>query len=231
MTRSTTQRQGAQANGGHRIFRDDRLVVATHNVGKMREFAHLMAPLPITLLSTVDLGLPELDEVGLSFADNAVMKAEYAAQLSNLPALADDSGLVVPVLGGAPGVFSARWGGHNRDYTQAMQRVNDRVAAAISESEAYSPDAENEARRAHFVCALALCWPDNYRETFEGVVSGNLVWPARGDRGFGFDPIFSPEGYAQTFGEIDPVIKERVSHRGRAFRKMIDACFSVGVNL
>ena len=192
----------------------DRLVIATHNPGKLREIAALIEPLGISCAGAEELGLPEPDEIGVTFADNADLKAREAADLSGLPALADDSGLCVDALHGRPGIFSARWAedeNGNRDWTRAMERVWREVEAA-------GPDAGHDA---HFACALAIAWPnDGQAENFEGRVDGTLVWPPRGDKGFGYDPIFTPEGGDLTFGEMDPAAKDAASHRAVAFAKL-----------
>ena len=194
-----------------------RLVLATHNPGKLREIAALIEPLGLSCVGAEELGLPEPEEIGNSFADNADLKAREAADLSGLPALADDSGLAVDALHGRPGIFSARWaedGSGNRDWQRAMQRVWDEVEAA-------GPDAGHDA---HFACVLSLAWPnDGQTESFEGRVDGTLVWPPRGDRGFGYDPIFVPTGGDLTFGEMDPDEKHAISHRADAFRKLVAA--------
>jgi XTP/dITP diphosphohydrolase len=195
----------------HRKFAGDSLVVASHNPGKVKEIAELLEPYRIAVVSAAELKLPEPAETGLSFAANAELKARSAAQ-AGLPALADDSGLVVSALGGEPGVNSARWAGPKKDFAHAMRRVEAALAG--------KPD-----RRAHFACVLALCWPDGHVESFGGVVRGKLVWPPRGDKGFGYDPMFVPDGHEQTFGEMEPEAKHRISHRADAFRKMVDACF------
>jgi XTP/dITP diphosphohydrolase len=196
----------------------DKLVIATHNPGKLREIAALVEPLGIACVGAVELDLPEPDEIGNTFADNADLKAREAADLSGLPALADDSGLCVDALHGRPGIFSARWAEDeqgNRDWMRAMERV-------WREVQAEEPDEPNPA--AHFVCALAIAWPnDGQTETFEGRVDGTLTWPLRGDRGFGYDPMFVPVGYDQTFGEMEPLSKHRMSHRADAFRKLVAA--------
>ena len=195
----------------------DKLVIATHNPGKLREIAALVEPLGITCVSAAELDLPEPDEIGNSFADNADLKAREAADLSGLPALADDSGLCVDALHGRPGIFSARWAEDeegNRDWTRAMEKV-------WREAEATEPDAPPAA---HFACSLAIAWPnDGQTETFDGRVDGILVWPPRGDRGFGYDPMFVPVGYEKTFGELDPELKHSISHRADAFRKFLAA--------
>jgi XTP/dITP diphosphohydrolase len=195
-----------------RRFEGGRLVIASHNPGKVREIAELLAPYRVDCVSAGELGLPEPAETGGSFAANASLKALAAAKAAELPALADDSGLVVDALGGAPGVYSARWAGPKKDFAMAMQRVERQLG----------PKAD---RRAHFACALALAWPDGHLECFEGEVQGRLVWPPRGERGFGYDPIFLPEGRSQTFGEMDPAGKHEISHRAAAFRLLVAACF------
>lgn len=199
-----------------------KLVIATHNSGKLREIRDLMAPFGIECIGAAELDLPEPDETGVTFADNADLKAREAADLSGLPALADDSGLAVDALGGRPGIFSARWAedeAGNRDWMRAMERVR-------SELEAAGPEAS---RDAHFVCALAIAWPeDGQVETFEGKVHGTLTWPPRGTNGFGYDPIFVPAGGEQTFGEMEPAAKHAISHRAEAFRKLVAALQPAG---
>jgi XTP/dITP diphosphohydrolase len=196
-----------------RAFAGCRLVVASHNPGKLREITALLAAFGIDIVSAGALGLPEPEETGASFEENAALKARLAAAGANLPALADDSGLVVPGLGGAPGILSARWAGPGKNFLQAMRRVEDGLAGAAD-------------RRAHFVAVLALAWPDGHAELFRGEVHGTLVRPPRGTRGFGYDPIFLPEGRNLTFGEMDPDEKHRISHRAEAFRKLVAACLA-----
>ncbi len=195
----------------------DKLVIATHNPGKLREIAELIEPLGITCVGAEELGLPEPEEIGNTFVDNADFKAREAADLSGLPALADDSGLCVDALHGAPGIFSARWAedeNGSRDWMRAMEKVWREVQAA-------GPEAGHDA---HFACALAIAWPnDGQAENFEGRVDGTLTWPPRGDNGFGYDPIFVPAGRDVTFGEMDPAEKHRMSHRADAFRKLVKA--------
>ena len=208
----------------HRRLAPGRLVIATHNPGKVREIAALVAPHGIEPVSAGDLGLAEPPEDGATFIANALTKAVAAATASGLPALADDSGLVVDALGGAPGVHSADWAeapdgprgssAGARDFTRAMERVRREWLAA-------GPAAPDTAR---FVCALALAWPDGHVETFEGVAEGRLVWPPRGSRGFGYDPMFVADGQQRTFGELDPAIKHGISHRADAFRQLAAAC-------
>lgn len=200
-----------------RQFKGDRLVVASHNEGKVREIGDLLGPLGIRPLAASALGLPEPEETGATFAANAELKAVAAAKGSGLPALADDSGLAVDVLDGEPGIYSARWAGPERDFGLAMERVWQAVRDRAG------PAAGNPAAR--FVCALSLAWPDGGCETFLGEVHGRLVWPPRGDQGFGYDPIFLPDGHDRTFGEMAPAAKHAISHRAAAFGRLIDGCF------
>jgi XTP/dITP diphosphohydrolase len=193
-----------------RPFTGDRLVIASHNPGKVEEITALLAPFAIDAVSAAALGIAEPEETGDSFEANAALKARAAAEASGLPAIADDSGLVVPALGGAPGIYSARWAGPAKDFRIAMQRVHRELA--------------DQDRTARFVAVLALAWPDGGLELFRGEVAGKLVWPPRGERGFGYDPIFVPAGGVVTFGEIDPGQKHRISHRARAFAKLVDGC-------
>lgn len=195
-----------------RRFTENRLIIASHNPGKVREIGELLSPWTVEVVSAAELDLPEPKETGLTFVANAKLKADAAALTANLPALADDSGLAVNALDGAPGIYSARWGGPEKDFNAAMARVNAEMG-------------DTEDRGAQFVCALALTWPDGHSEVFEGTVDGTLVWPPRGDRGFGYDPMFLAEGDTGTYGEIDPMEKHAKSHRAVAFRKLIDACF------
>ena len=194
---------------------ETRLVLASHNPGKLREIAALLHLYEIEVVSAGELGLEEPEETGATFADNARLKACAAARASGRVALSDDSGLCVQALDGKPGIHSARWAGEEKDFTAAMRRVEAELRACGSAD-----------RSAYFVCALSLCWPDGHTETFQGEIHGRLVFPPRGARGFGYDPIFIPEGYGKTFGEMDPDAKHAISHRAIAFRKMTDACFS-----
>ena len=196
----------------HRRFEGGPLVIASHNPGKVREIADLLQPFGTEVTSVADLGLAEPIETGTTFAANAELKARAAAEASGQLALADDSGLVVAALGGEPGIHSARWAGPDKDFRAAMQKVEDELQG------------KND-RRAHFACALALCWPDGNLEAFDGAVHGTLVWPPRGTEGFGYDPVFVANGHDLTFGEMDPAEKHRISHRADAFRKLVDACF------
>jgi XTP/dITP diphosphohydrolase len=202
-----------------RRFGGGRLVVATHNRGKLAEIAALLAPFPVKVLSAADLGLPEPAETETTFVGNARIKAHAAAAASGLPALADDSGIEVDGLGGAPGVHTADWAelaGGGRDFGQAMRRT----WAELERAGAASP------RTARFRCTLVLAWPDGHDEVFEGAVEGRCVWPMRGERGHGYDPMFLPDGYALTFGEMDPAEKNRISHRAAAFGRLVAACFA-----
>ncbi|MFQ6017964.1 MAG: RdgB/HAM1 family non-canonical purine NTP pyrophosphatase [Kiloniellaceae bacterium] len=199
----------------------ERLVVASHNPGKLREIAELLGPHGVSVASARELGLSEPEETGMSFAENATIKARAAAEAAGLPALADDSGLVVPALGGRPGIHSARWAGPKRDFGRAMERVERELAEVCGKAGAAD-------RRAAFVCALCLAWPDGRSRGFEGRVAGSLVWPPRGERGFGYDPMFLADGYDITFGEMDPAQKHRISHRGRAFEKLVAEVFGDG---
>jgi XTP/dITP diphosphohydrolase len=194
-----------------RRFTDDTLVIASHNKGKVREIALLLANYVAHFPSAGDLGLPEPEETEATFIGNAALKARAAASGANLPALADDSGLVVPALGGAPGIYSARWAGPDKDFSLAMRRVEQELGGGD--------------RAAHFICALALAWPDGHVEAFEGRVDGSLVFPPRGERGFGYDPIFIPAGHDITFAEMDPDDKHRMSHRADAFAQLVARCF------
>ena len=188
-------------------------MIATHNKGKLAEIDDLLRPFHIDVVGAGALGLLEPEETGDSFEANARLKAHAAADASGLPALADDSGLVVPTLGGEPGIYSARWAGPRRDFVLAMRTVEDRLRG-------------KDDRRAHFVAALALAWPDGHAEVFRGEAHGVLIWPPRGGKGFGYDPMFLPEGYDRSFGELDPAEKHRISHRADAFRKLVAACFA-----
>jgi XTP/dITP diphosphohydrolase len=189
-----------------------RLVLATHNPGKLREIAAMLGPLGVEVVSAGALGLPEPEETAQDFTGNAKLKALAAATASFLPALADDSGFSVAALNGAPGIYSARWAGPHKDFTAAMARV-------LAET------GDDPNRAAWFTCALCLAWPDGETACFEGRVDGAMVWPPRGDRGFGYDPIFVPAGGHETYGEMDQDRKHATSHRARAFAQLLDACF------
>lgn len=195
-----------------RHFDDKKLVIASHNPGKVREIGELLAGFDVSVVSAGDLNLPEPEETETTFIGNAVLKAKASATGANLPALADDSGLAVSALNGDPGIYSARWAGPDKDFGRAMQMVQDDMGNSAD-------------RTAKFVCALALAWPDGHVETFQGEVEGVITWPPRGDMGFGYDPIFVPVGHAITFAEMDPAAKHAMSHRAVAFRQLVDACF------
>jgi XTP/dITP diphosphohydrolase len=208
-------------SGTHRPL-TGKIVIATHNPGKLAEMRDLLAPYGIEAISAGDLGLPEPEETGTTFAANARIKAASAAQRSGLPAFADDSGLCVEALAGAPGIYSARWAGPDKDFAAAMAEIERQL------DQKKSPD-----RRACFVAALCLAWPDGHAEDFEGRIDGALVWPPRGGKGFGYDPMFLPEGFDRTFGEMSaeekhglPPRGKGLSHRARAFVKLAQACLT-----
>ena len=201
-----------------------KVVIATHNAGKLREMRELLAPFGVEAVSAGELDLPVPDETGHMFAENAAIKARAAARATGLPAISDDSGLCVDALDGAPGLFTADWAGPSKDFPAAMARV---------ERELQKRDGETDGnRRAHFVSALIVAWPDGHEELFEGRVFGNVVWPPRGDKGFGYDPIFQPDGFERTFGELNSDEKhgidwskhEALSHRARAFLRLAAGC-------
>lgn len=201
----------------------DRLVIATHNPGKLAEMRELLAPYGIEAVSAGELGLSEPDETGTDFRSNAAIKAIAAAQAARLPAFADDSGIVVDALDGAPGIYSARWAGPSKDFNAAMAQIE----RLLQERGAITPDR----RRAHFVSALCVAWPDDHLEQVEARVDGTLVWPPRGTAGFGYDPMFLPDGHNRTFGEMESIEKHGLpplglglSHRARAFVKLAEAC-------
>jgi XTP/dITP diphosphohydrolase len=195
-----------------RRFTGDTLVIASHNKGKVREIAELLGAYVAHFPSAGELDLAEPEETETTFIGNAELKARAAAVGSELPALADDSGLVVPALGGAPGIYSARWAGENKDFAVAMRRVETELGAG-------DPSA-------YFVCALSLAWPDGHVESVEGRIHGQLTFPGRGDKGFGYDPIFIADGRTITFAEMDPAEKHAMSHRADAFRQLVARCFT-----
>jgi XTP/dITP diphosphohydrolase len=197
-----------------------KIVIATHNPGKLRELRELLGPYGIEAVSAGELGLAEPDETGTTFRENARIKAAAAAAASKLPSFADDSGLAVEALGGAPGIYSARWAGESKDFFGAMQKIENLLR-----------EKRTSDRRAHFVSALCVAWPDGHLEEFEGRVDGTLIWPPRGDQGFGYDPVFLPDGHTHTFGEMSadekhglPPKGQGLSHRARAFIKLAEAC-------
>ena len=195
-----------------RKLTEPKIVLATHNPGKVVEIKALLEPFGTDVVAAGDLGLPEPVEDAPDFIGNAKIKALASATASGMPALADDSGLCVNALSGEPGIYSARWAGPSKDFNIAMTRVAGELG-------------DHEDRSAYFVCALCLAWPDGHTEAFQGEVHGDLVWPARGDRGFGYDPMFVPTGFDITFGEMDPDRKHGMSHRHHAFVQLVDACF------
>ncbi|MGR3813915.1 MAG: RdgB/HAM1 family non-canonical purine NTP pyrophosphatase [Cognatishimia activa] len=200
-----------------RKFEGNKLLVATHNAGKLTEISEILAPHGVTVVGAGDMDLPEPEETEDTFVGNARIKAHAAAQATGLPALADDSGITIDALGGAPGVYTADWAetGSGRDFMMAMSRANDEITAK-------GPDAP---RTAQFRCTLVIAWPDGHDEVFEGVMPGSLVWPIRGAGGFGYDPMFMPEGYDITCGEMDKAEKNKISHRGRALAQFVAGCF------
>lgn len=200
-----------------RKFSDDTLLVATHNTGKLEEIAHLLQPFGVRVIGAAERNLPEPDETETTFVGNARIKAHAAARVTGLPALADDSGLVIDALGGAPGVYTADWAETEtgRDFVMAMTRAHDMLLASGTP----------QPWTARFCCTLVLAWPDGHDEVFEGVAEGWVVWPMRGSQGHGYDPIFQPEGHDMTFGEMDRWEKNRISHRADAFHKFVDDCF------
>ena len=200
-----------------RRFTESELVLATHNPGKVREIGVLVAPFGVKVSSAADHGLEEPEETEATFAGNARIKAHFAAKATGLPALSDDSGIEVDGLDGAPGVYTADWAEtpNGRDFPMAMKRVWD----LLDEKQTAEP------RVARFCCTLCLAWPDGHEELFEGHVSGRLTWPMRGELGFGFDPIFIPDGETETFGEMDPAKKHAMSHRFEAFKLLVRGCF------
>ena len=202
-------------NNTIRRLEPGRLVAATHNKGKVSELKDLFEPMGFEVVSAIDLDLPEPEETESTFAGNAILKAKAAADATGAPALSDDSGLAVTALGGAPGIYSARWAGEPRDFGAAMAKVQ-RELDEIGATD----------RTAKFVCALAVVWPDGHEEVFEGEVHGELVWPPRGDRGFGYDPVFVADGEQITFGEMEPERKHAISHRANAVKKLKAALLS-----
>ncbi len=198
-----------------KLRRGDTVVIATKNDGKIVEFTNLLNPYGFRVLTLKDLDLPEPEEIGLTFKDNALLKAQACADASKFPSLADDSGLSVRALGGQPGIFTSRWAGPAKDYHHAMQKINDEILAIDSH-----PD-----RRASFICYIALCFPGRRGSfSFEGKIDGELVWPFRGASNMGFDPIFMPHGHRKTFAEMSLEEKQAISHRPRAFQKLLETC-------
>jgi XTP/dITP diphosphohydrolase len=211
-------------SGAHRAI-SGKIVIATHNPGKLKEMSELLSLYGVAAVSAGDLNLSEPEETGVSFAENARIKADAAAKSSGLPAFADDSGLVVDTLGGAPGIHSARWAGSDKNFRRAMETID----SMLRDHGATTP----ALRSAHFVSALCVSWPDGHVEEFEARVDGTLVWPPRGEKGFGYDPMFLPDGHTRTFGEMSsdekhglPPRGQGLSHRARAFLKLAEACLA-----
>jgi len=196
----------------HRSFTGGKLVVASHNAGKVREIRDLLQAFAVDVISAGDLNLPEPEETATTFIGNAELKAVAAARAANLPALADDSGLSIDALDGAPGIYSARWAGPDKDFNVAMTRIEREMDGKAN-------------RKARFICALSLAWPDGHCESFEGKVTGVLTFPPSGTKGFGYDPIFIADGHSVTFAEMEPAAKHAISHRADAFRQLVAACF------
>lgn len=195
-----------------RKFTDSKLLIASHNKGKVREIGDLLKPFGLEVVSASDLNIEEPEETEDTFEGNALLKAVYCTKHSNLPSLADDSGLVVPALEGAPGIYSARWAGPERDFTKAMNRVEKELKDKTDHS-------------AHFICSLAIAWPDGDSKVFTGRLDGRLIFPPRGEHGFGYDPIFIANGYNITTGQMKPEQKHAISHRAHAFKQLVEACF------
>lgn len=195
-----------------RLSSGQQLILATHNPGKVTEFQALLSPYGITVSPASTYNIPEPEETGETFEANATLKATAASNITMLPALADDSGLVIPALNGAPGVLSARWAGPNKDFNAAISRIELEL-----EDKGFDP----EGIKAYFVCNLCIAWPFGLKKNYEGRVYGTLTFPARGEHGFGYDPIFIPDGYSETFGELTPAVKDDISHRADAFKKLI----------
>ncbi|UWQ83414.1 RdgB/HAM1 family non-canonical purine NTP pyrophosphatase [Leisingera caerulea] len=195
-----------------------KLLVATHNKGKLNEIAEILAPYGVTVIGAGEMDLPEPEETEDTFVGNARIKAHAAAKATGLPALSDDSGITIDALNGAPGVYTADWAEtpNGRDFKMAMTRANDELTAAGA----------NAPRTAQFRCTLVVAWPDGHDEVFEGVMPGQLVWPIRGEHGFGYDPMFQPDGYEFTCAEMDPAEKNKISHRGKALAHFVQGCFS-----
>lgn len=206
-----------------REFVENKLLIASNNAGKVKEIQELLKDFGIEVISASEFDYPEPVEDGDSFVANAKIKSEYYCSKTNIPSLADDSGLEIDALNGAPGIYSARWAGESKDFNEAMDRIEDCLKDI-----GYDPVAmgrKHDLLKANFTCALSLSWPDGHTEVFEGKVFGNLAFPAVGDKGFGYDPIFVANGHEKTFAEIDPQEKHAISHRAAAFKKLVNACF------
>ena len=197
-----------------RVFKDKKLVIASHNKGKITEIKDLLEPLDIQILSVYDFDIEEPEENGLTFEENALIKSTFVTQSTGLPSISDDSGICFSDLNGDPGIYSARWAGSNKDFNKAMSKINSAIKGK-----------QNPSYNCHFICSLSISWPDNYDITVSGSIDGKFSWPPTGDKGFGYDPIFKPLGYDKTFAEFDPNFKHKISHRAIAFNKLINLCF------
>ena len=194
---------------------NQKLVISSHNIGKIKEFYELFKPFNITLFSSLDFNIDEPKENGKNFSENALIKAYYTYEHTGLASLSDDSGICIEALEGQPGIFSARWAGPKKDFSEAIKKVEKKLK-----------NLKIEKACAFFICSLAIVWPDGSHQLFEGRVDGRLIFPPRGNFGFGYDPIFIPDGYKETFGEMDPKIKKKISHRAEAFKILCQACFN-----
>jgi len=194
---------------------NQKLVISSHNTGKIKEFYELFKPFNITLFSSLDFNIDKPKENGNNFAENALIKAHYTYEHTGLASLSDDSGICIEALEGQPGIFSARWAGPKKDFSEAIKKVEKKLK-----------DLKIEKACAFFICSLAIVWPDGSHQLFEGRVDGRLIFPPRGNFGFGYDPIFIPHGRKETFGEMDPKIKKKISHRAEAFKLLCQACFN-----
>ena len=197
-----------------RAFKHEKLVIASHNRGKISEITDLLAPLNIKILSAYDFNLEEPEENGTTFEENALIKSTFVTQKTRLPSISDDSGICFDDLDGDPGIYSARWAGINKDFNLAMSKISKSIKKN-----------KNATYDCHFICSLSLSWPDQFDVTVSGQVNGKFNWPPKGEKGFGYDPIFKPLGYEMTFAEMDPTFKHKISHRSIAFKKLIDLCF------
>lgn len=209
-----------------RYFKEKKLLIASNNAGKVAEIKELLKKFKVEVISAAEFDHPEPEETGNSFEENAKIKSEYYCNKTGIPSLSDDSGLEVESLHGSPGIYSARWAGKEKDFSAAIQKVKESI-----EDIGYGPEEmgdKHDLMKANFTCALALSWPDGHTEVFEGKVFGHLTFPPRGDKGFGYDPIFVPDSHKQTFAEMDPEEKHAISHRAKAFNKLVKGCFTKG---
>ena len=202
-----------------RNFKEKKLVIASHNTGKIKEIKVLLEPLNIEIISAKDLKIIEPKEDGSSFEENALIKSSFVSRLTGLPCISDDSGICLRDLNDEPGIYSARWAGEEKNFENAMFKINNALTNIIEPT-----------FKCYFVCSLSLCWPDEYDVTVTGQVNGKFTWPPRGVNGFGYDPIFTATGFDKTFGELDPTFKHSISHRSIAFKKLTDICFPSLIN-